>query len=83
MLSESQQMSVKLGRTIQYAFFFGPTGVGKTTTIAKLAAESMLKEKRKIGFITADTYRMAAVEQLKTYANISMCRWRSCSSQKK
>ncbi|GEB30931.1 flagellar biosynthesis protein FlhF [Brevibacillus parabrevis] len=57
-------------RDVQYAFFFGPTGVGKTTTIAKLAASSMLKEKRKIGFITADTYRMAAVEQLKTYANI-------------
>lgn len=58
------------GKHIRYAFFFGPTGVGKTTTIAKLAANSMLKEKRKIGFITADTYRMAAVEQLKTYANI-------------
>ncbi|WP_103105962.1 flagellar biosynthesis protein FlhF [Brevibacillus reuszeri] len=62
--------SAKLDRSVEYAFFFGPTGVGKTTTIAKLAANSMLKEKRKIGFITADTYRMAAVEQLKTYANI-------------
>jgi flagellar biosynthesis protein FlhF len=62
--------SPKLGKNVRYAFFFGPTGVGKTTTIAKLAANSMLKEKRKIGFITADTYRMAAVEQLKTYANI-------------
>ncbi|WP_289136445.1 flagellar biosynthesis protein FlhF [uncultured Brevibacillus sp.] len=64
------QGSAKLDRSVEYAFFFGPTGVGKTTTIAKLAANSMLKEKRKIGFITADTYRMAAVEQLKTYANI-------------
>ncbi|GAB1529130.1 MULTISPECIES: flagellar biosynthesis protein FlhF [Brevibacillus] len=62
--------SPRLGKNVRYAFFFGPTGVGKTTTIAKLAANSMLKEKRKIGFITADTYRMAAVEQLKTYANI-------------
>ncbi|WP_304415448.1 hypothetical protein [Brevibacillus aydinogluensis] len=44
--------------------------MGKTTTIAKLAADSMLKDKRRIGFITADTYRIAAVEQLKTYANI-------------
>lgn len=70
MLAANQQLSARLGRSIQYAFFFGPTGVGKTTTIAKLAANSMLKEKRKIGFITADTYRMAAVEQLKTYANI-------------
>jgi len=69
-LQSSGQPQVKLDKQIKYAFFFGPTGVGKTTTIAKLAANSMLKDKRKIGFITADTYRMAAVEQLKTYANI-------------
>jgi flagellar biosynthesis protein FlhF len=50
--------------------FVGPTGVGKTTTIAKLAAEQVLKHHRKVGFITSDTYRIAAVEQLKTYANI-------------
>lgn len=52
------------------AHFVGPTGVGKTTTIAKLAAEQVLKANRKVGFITSDTYRIAAVEQLKTYANI-------------
>jgi flagellar biosynthesis protein FlhF len=50
--------------------FVGPTGVGKTTTIAKLAAEQVLKYRRKVGFITSDTYRIAAVEQLKTYATI-------------
>jgi len=60
----------RIPRSVKNVFFFGPTGVGKTTTIAKLAAESMLKEKRKVGFITTDTYRIAAVEQLKTYANI-------------
>jgi flagellar biosynthesis protein FlhF len=48
----------------------GPTGVGKTTTIAKLAANYRLKEKRKVGLITVDTYRIAAVEQLRTYADI-------------
>lgn len=48
----------------------GPTGVGKTTTIAKIAAEQMLKHKKKIAFITADTYRIGAIEQLKTYAKI-------------
>ncbi len=48
----------------------GPTGVGKTTTIAKLAAHYRLKEKRKVGLITVDTYRIAAVEQLRTYADI-------------
>ena len=42
----------------------GPTGVGKTTTIAKLAANFRLREKRKVGLITVDTYRIAAVEQL-------------------
>lgn len=52
------------------AHFVGPTGVGKTTTIAKLAAEQTLKYRRKVGLITSDTYRIAAVEQLKTYATI-------------
>jgi len=50
--------------------FVGPTGVGKTTTIAKIAAKMILEEKKKIAFITADTYRIGAVDQLKTYARI-------------
>lgn len=50
--------------------FIGPTGVGKTTTIAKIAADFMLREDKKVGLITSDTYRIAAVEQLKTYAGI-------------
>ena len=48
----------------------GPTGVGKTTTIAKLAANLKLKEKRRVGLITIDTYRIAAIDQLKKYADI-------------
>jgi flagellar biosynthesis protein FlhF len=48
----------------------GPTGVGKTTTIAKLAANFRLREKCRVGLITVDTYRIAAVEQLRTYADI-------------
>ncbi|GAB6167686.1 flagellar biosynthesis protein FlhF [Clostridium carnis] len=48
----------------------GPTGVGKTTTIAKLAGRLSLIEKKKVGLITIDTYRIGAVEQLKTYAEI-------------
>lgn len=52
------------------AALVGPTGVGKTTTIAKLAANFHLKEKRRVGLITVDTYRIAAVEQLRTYADI-------------
>ena len=48
----------------------GPTGVGKTTTIAKLAANFHLREKRRVGLITVDTYRIAAVDQLRTYADI-------------
>lgn len=48
----------------------GPTGVGKTTTIAKLAGRLALMEKKKVGLITIDTYRIGAVEQLKTYADI-------------
>ena len=48
----------------------GPTGVGKTTTIAKLAAHFRLRERKRVGLITIDTYRIAAVEQLKAYAEI-------------
>ncbi|MDL2273059.1 flagellar biosynthesis protein FlhF [Oscillospiraceae bacterium OttesenSCG-928-G22] len=48
----------------------GPTGVGKTTTLAKLAARYALGEGKKVGIITTDTFRIAAVEQLKTYAEI-------------
>lgn len=48
----------------------GPTGVGKTTTLAKIAAECVLKYRKKVAFFTTDTYRIGAIEQLKTYANI-------------
>lgn len=52
----------------KYVHVLGPTGVGKTTTIAKMAARAVLEKKKKIGFITTDTYRIAAIDQLKTYA---------------
>jgi flagellar biosynthesis protein FlhF len=48
----------------------GPTGVGKTTTLAKLAANLKLKERHRVGLITLDTYRIAAVDQLKRYSDI-------------
>ncbi|WP_432359310.1 flagellar biosynthesis protein FlhF [Sporosarcina sp. UB5] len=54
----------------KYINVLGPTGVGKTTTIAKIAARALLEHKKKIGFITTDTYRIAAIEQLRTYANL-------------
>jgi len=50
--------------------FIGPTGVGKTTTIAKLAAGLVLRQKKKVGLISIDSYRIGAVEQLRTYAAI-------------
>lgn len=56
--------------TKKYINVLGPTGVGKTTTIAKIAARALLEKKMKIGFITTDTYRIAAIEQLRTYANL-------------
>ncbi|MDZ7672982.1 MAG: DEAD/DEAH box helicase [Halanaerobiales bacterium] len=50
--------------------FIGPTGIGKTTTIAKIAAEFAIKKEKKVCLITADTYRIAAVQQLRTYSDI-------------
>jgi flagellar biosynthesis protein FlhF len=50
--------------------FIGPTGVGKTTTLAKIAAQLKLKRGLRVGIVAADTYRIAAVEQLRTYAAI-------------
>ena len=74
-----QKMILKLGQpdTIcvtgkkpRIIFFVGPTGVGKTTTIAKIASKYKLEMGMKIAFLTADTYRIAATEQLRVYANI-------------
>ncbi len=60
----------KQGLNQQTIALVGPTGVGKTTTIAKLAATFSIVDKKKVALITADTYRVAAVEQLKTYGEI-------------
>nr|WP_236953614.1 flagellar biosynthesis protein FlhF [Jeotgalibacillus malaysiensis] len=54
----------------KYICLIGPTGVGKTTTIAKVAAKLVMEDKKKIAFITSDTYRIGAIEQLKTYAEL-------------
>lgn len=51
-------------------FFVGTTGVGKTTTIAKIASKLVIEDKKKVALVTADTYRIAAAEQLRTYAGI-------------
>ncbi len=74
-----QKMILKFGKSEgitpnengpKIVLFLGPTGVGKTTTIAKLASKYAVEEKIKIALLTADTYRIAAVDQLRTYANI-------------
>jgi flagellar biosynthesis protein FlhF len=61
---------VTLGGFPKVLAFVGPTGVGKTTTLAKLAARFSLMERKKVTMVTADTYRIAATEQLKTYGRI-------------
>ncbi len=74
-----QRMILKFGKPTpiteakegpKVVLFMGPTGVGKTTTIAKLASRYIMEEKKKVALLTADTYRIAAAEQLSTYASI-------------
>lgn len=69
LLSDLETIKLTKGKTKNVAFV-GPTGVGKTTTIAKIASYFTLNLEKKVALITADTYRIAAVEQLRTYANI-------------
>ena len=68
-LGPSKTLELEDGHT-RFVFFIGPTGVGKTTTIAKIASSLIMEKKKKVAFVTSDTYRIAAVEQLRTYANI-------------
>lgn len=69
-LKLGEPASIRMGDKPKVIFFIGPTGVGKTTTIAKIASRFKLNEHAKVAFITSDTYRIAAVEQLNTYASI-------------
>ncbi len=62
--------ALKVGKNQSRVALVGPTGVGKTTTIAKLAAQYSLVQKKKVGLLTLDTYRIGAVEQLSTYARL-------------
>ena len=66
---EGLQATPSKGNPQKFAFI-GPTGVGKTTTIAKLTADLSINRGMDVGLITADTYRIAAIEQLKTYGDI-------------
>lgn len=75
-----QKMILKFGKPMtitpsskkgaKVIYFIGPTGVGKTTTLAKLASLLSVIDNKKIALFTADTYRIAATDQLKMYANI-------------
>lgn len=69
-LGKPQPITLREDGKPTVVIFIGPTGVGKTTTLAKIAANYALNHKKNVGLITADTYRIAAVEQLKTYAEI-------------
>lgn len=66
----SDRIGEGIANQTRIVYVAGPTGVGKTTTIAKLAADQIFRVRKKVGFITADTYRISAIEQLRTYASI-------------
>jgi flagellar biosynthesis protein FlhF len=66
----SGPLTIKKERPLVVAFV-GPTGSGKTTTLAKLAAHYVLSKKKSAAIITADTYRIAAIEQIRTFADIA------------
>ncbi len=70
MLPTAEPMKLKSGAAPTILALVGPTGVGKTTTTAKLAAQYRLRQGRRVGLITVDTYRIGAVDQLHTYADI-------------
>ena len=85
-----QKMILKLGKAEKITpakegpkvvIFIGPTGVGKTTTIAKVASQFAVDQKKKVALVTADTYRIAAAEQLRTYANIMQVPFRVIYSE--
>ena len=61
---------IEVGEKRKSVFFIGPTGVGKTTTLAKIASSLVMEQKYDIGLITSDTYRVGAVDQLKIYSDI-------------
>ncbi|KRU25412.1 flagellar biosynthesis protein FlhF [Clostridium sporogenes] len=75
-------IDVRVNSVGKVTVLVGPTGVGKTTTIAKLAGKLSLIDKKKVGLITIDTYRIGAVEQLKTYADIMNIPFRVVFSMK-
>ena len=69
-LGEPHVISLSEEKRPKVVFFIGPTGVGKTTTIAKLASKYKVERGKKVALLTADTYRIAAAEQLNVYAKI-------------
>jgi flagellar biosynthesis protein FlhF len=69
------------GAETRIKMFIGPTGVGKTTTLAKLAARYSIMKKMNVGLITTDNYRIAAAEQLETYAKIMGLRMEKASTR--
>ena len=70
LMGSERENKIEVADKTKVVALVGPTGVGKTTTLAKLAADFSLQQNKKVGLVTADTYRIAAVDQLKTYSQI-------------
>ena len=77
---QTLQNAIQMGRIGHAYLFSGPRGVGKTTTVAKIASEAILKRGLKVGLINLDGYKVAAFDQLGTYARILNVPFRSAAT---
>lgn len=76
-----KEIGTKSGTGPEFLIIVGPTGVGKTTTAAKIASQALLDRRLRVGLINLDSYRVGAADQLATYAKLMNCPFRSVTTK--